>query len=186
MGKESTCDAGDTGVWSLGQKSPLEKEMASHSSVLAWEIPWTEEAGGLQSSVSWRVRQDWVTKHTQFNLKLALVNIKKCEGFFLKIIWGGEKSAANFVRYLSAWKITKKILVAFYFLLKYWWLTYYISFRCTTQWFNTSINYTLYTFVTVSLTVFPVLYLCTYLETSERCLWETKRHWNRGYVGFGW
>ena len=35
-------------VWSLGQEDPLEKEMATHASILAWEIPWTEEPGGLQ------------------------------------------------------------------------------------------------------------------------------------------
>ena len=34
------------GFWSLGQEYPLEKEMATHSSILAWEIPWTEEPGG--------------------------------------------------------------------------------------------------------------------------------------------
>ena len=34
------------GFWSLGQEDPLEKEMATHSSILAWEIPWTEEPGG--------------------------------------------------------------------------------------------------------------------------------------------
>ena len=37
---------------SLGQEDPLEKEMATHSSILAWEIPWTEEPGGLQSMES--------------------------------------------------------------------------------------------------------------------------------------
>ena len=36
-------------VWSLEREYPLEKEMATHSSILAWEIPWTEEPGGLQS-----------------------------------------------------------------------------------------------------------------------------------------
>ena len=36
-------------VWSLGQEDPLQKEMATYSSILAWEIPWTEEPGGLQS-----------------------------------------------------------------------------------------------------------------------------------------
>ena len=36
-------------VQPLGQEDPLEKEMATHSSILAWEIPWTEEPGGLQS-----------------------------------------------------------------------------------------------------------------------------------------
>ena len=38
-----------TGSWSLGWKDPLEKEMASHSSTLAWEIPWTEEPGGYST-----------------------------------------------------------------------------------------------------------------------------------------
>ena len=37
----------DTRVWSLGQEDPLEEEMATHSSILVWEIPWTEEPGGL-------------------------------------------------------------------------------------------------------------------------------------------
>ena len=49
-------------VRSLGWEDPLEKEMATHSSILAWEIPWTEEAGGLQSMRSQRVRHDLVTK----------------------------------------------------------------------------------------------------------------------------
>ena len=39
----------ETQVKSLGQEDPLEKEMATHSSILAWEIAWTEEPGGLQS-----------------------------------------------------------------------------------------------------------------------------------------
>ena len=39
----------ETWVLSLGRKDPLEKEMATHSSILAWRIPWTEEPGGLQS-----------------------------------------------------------------------------------------------------------------------------------------
>ena len=38
----------ETWVWSLDQEDPLEEEMATHSSILAWEIPWTEETGGLQ------------------------------------------------------------------------------------------------------------------------------------------
>ena len=39
----------ETWVQSLGREDPLEKEMATHSSILAWEFPWTEERGGLQS-----------------------------------------------------------------------------------------------------------------------------------------
>ena len=46
----------ETWVQSLGQEDPQEKEMATHSSVLAWRIPWTEEAGRLQSMESQRVR----------------------------------------------------------------------------------------------------------------------------------
>ena len=45
----------DTCVRSLGQEDPLEKGMATHSSILAWRIPWTEEPGGLQSMGSQRV-----------------------------------------------------------------------------------------------------------------------------------
>ena len=45
-----------------GQEDPLEKEMATHSNILAWEIPWTEEADGLQSTGLRRVRHDLPTK----------------------------------------------------------------------------------------------------------------------------
>ena len=58
-GKESTCNAVDsqeTWLQSLGQEDPLEKEMATHSNILAWEIPWTKEPGGLQSMGPQRVR----------------------------------------------------------------------------------------------------------------------------------
>ena len=51
----------ETQVQSLGWEDPLEKGMATHSSVLAWRIPWTEEPGGLQSMGSRRVGQDWAT-----------------------------------------------------------------------------------------------------------------------------
>ena len=48
----------ETQVRSLGPEDPLEEEMATHSSILAWEIPWTEEPGGLQSTASQRARHD--------------------------------------------------------------------------------------------------------------------------------
>ena len=48
----------ETWVRSLGQEDPLEKEMATHSSTLAWRIPWTEEPGRLQPMGSQRVRHD--------------------------------------------------------------------------------------------------------------------------------
>ena len=52
----------ETGVRSLGGKDPLEEEMATHSSILAWRIPWTEELGGLQSMVLQTARHDSATK----------------------------------------------------------------------------------------------------------------------------
>ena len=51
-------------IRSLGGEDPLEKGMATHSSILAWEIPWTEEPSGLQSMGSQRVRQDGPTEHS--------------------------------------------------------------------------------------------------------------------------
>ena len=48
----------ETRVRSLGWEDPLEKEMATHSSILAWRIPWAEEPGGLQSMGSQRVRHN--------------------------------------------------------------------------------------------------------------------------------
>ena len=51
----------ETQLQSLGWEDPLEQEIATHSSVLAWEIPWTEQPGGLQFLGSQRVRYDLVT-----------------------------------------------------------------------------------------------------------------------------
>ena len=57
--KEPASHAGDkTQVRSLGQEDLLEEGLATHSSILAWRIPWTEELGGLQSMGSQRVRHD--------------------------------------------------------------------------------------------------------------------------------
>ena len=52
----------ETWVQSLGQEDPLEKEMATHSTILSWRIPWTEEPGGLQSTGPQRIRHDLATK----------------------------------------------------------------------------------------------------------------------------
>ena len=51
----------ETWVRFLGWEDPLEKGKATHSSILAWRIPWTEEPGGLQSVGSQRVRHNWAT-----------------------------------------------------------------------------------------------------------------------------
>ena len=63
--KESVCKAGDL-VRSLGWEDPLEKRMATYSSILAWRIPWTEEPGGLQSTESQRIRHNWTTNTFTF------------------------------------------------------------------------------------------------------------------------
>ena len=51
----------ETQVWSLGWEDPLEKEMVTHSSILAWKISWTEEPGGLQFMGLQRIRHNWET-----------------------------------------------------------------------------------------------------------------------------
>ena len=56
----------ETWVQFLGRKDPLEKEIATHSSILVWKIPWTEEPDELQSMGLWRVREDWVTNAFTF------------------------------------------------------------------------------------------------------------------------
>ena len=55
----------ETWVRSLGQKDPLEKGMATHSSILASKIPWTEEPGRLESMMSQRVGHKWADTHMQ-------------------------------------------------------------------------------------------------------------------------
>ena len=53
----------ETQAWSLGQEDTLEEEMATHSSLPGWRIPWREDPARLQSVGSQRVRHDWATKH---------------------------------------------------------------------------------------------------------------------------
>ena len=60
----------ETQVRSLGQEDSVEKEVTAHSSILAWEMPWTEEPGGLQSRGSERIRHGRAIKHTDHHLSL--------------------------------------------------------------------------------------------------------------------
>ena len=67
-GKESACNVGYLG--SIPSEDPLEKGMATHSSILVWRIPWIEKPGELQSMGSQRVRHDWATNaHTMTHKK---------------------------------------------------------------------------------------------------------------------
>ena len=77
----------ETWVRSLGQEDPLEKEMATHSSILAWRIPWTEELGGLQSTGSQRVGHDWETSlYLKITAREATVYIKHKKTIALTVI----------------------------------------------------------------------------------------------------
>ena len=66
----------ETWVWCLGQQDPLGEEMATHSSIIAWRIPWTEELGGLQSMGSQRVGHNWRTACTHIAFTLYLVQFR--------------------------------------------------------------------------------------------------------------
>ena len=67
---------------SLGQEDSLEEEMATHSSILAWEIPWIEEPGGLQSMVSQESHTTYQLNSNNNN-KLAKVELEDCDWCFL-------------------------------------------------------------------------------------------------------
>ena len=75
----------ETWVQSLGREDLLEKEMATHSSVLAWEIPWTQEPGSLQSMGSQRIGHNFATKQQCKNQPLPFTSFT-IFGFIWKII----------------------------------------------------------------------------------------------------
>ena len=66
----------------MGQENPLEKGMDTHSSIVAWKIPWTEEPGELQSMGSQRVRHNWATN----TIKLPMTFFTELEQIILKCI----------------------------------------------------------------------------------------------------
>ena len=74
----------ETWVQSLGQKDPLEKGMVTHSSILAWRIPGTEDSGGLQSMGLQRVRRDWVTNTFTFRIITAV--LRPGQVLFLRVL----------------------------------------------------------------------------------------------------
>ena len=82
----------ETWVRSLGWEDPLEKEMATHSSIHAWKIPWTKEPGGLQSMGSQRVGHDWVTSLTH---SLKITANGDCSHEIKRRLLLGRKSMTN-------------------------------------------------------------------------------------------
>ena len=90
----------ETQVQSLDQEDPLEKGLATHSSILAWRIPWTEGPDGLQFLGSQRVRHDWVTSNFTFFHAYIHTHTYRYTYFCL----------SNIVIFLSLWKLSFPII----------------------------------------------------------------------------
>ena len=89
----------ETWVRSLGREDPLEKEMATHSSILAWKIPWTEEPAGLQSMGSQRIGHDWAT--SPFHIYTHTHTQAICLTLYAKELWPYPWGQAENVLLLS-------------------------------------------------------------------------------------
>ena len=95
-------------VLSLGQEDPLEKEMATHSSILTWRIPWTEEPSRLQSTGSQRLRYNWAS-----NIFTALNNLQltlyTCQATWWTILCSiSLKPHSSSPRYQHPWFLDKE------------------------------------------------------------------------------
>ena len=88
----------DTWVRSLVREDPLEKEMAIHSNILAWRIPWTEEPGGLQSTRSQRVEYEWTTSLSHFLYMLFNCGIMDKT---LRVLWTAGTSNQSTLKEIS-------------------------------------------------------------------------------------
>ena len=83
-----------TQVWSLGWKDSLEKEMATHSSILAWEIPWTEEPDRLQSTELQRVQHDWESESAE---SLGGDQVLRAEFSWLELVPLKKRAPSSFL-----------------------------------------------------------------------------------------
>ena len=103
-GKESTCQCRKSKrYWSLDWDNPLEKETATHSSILAWRIPRTEEPGRLQSMGSQRVRHDWsdLAQHWMANGESIACGLVVGVFLFIIIILAAEVQRAEGLPFLG-------------------------------------------------------------------------------------
>ena len=107
----------ETQVWSLGWKDYLEKGMATHLSILAWRIPWTEEPGGLQSTESQRVGHNWATNTNtwenkdNFSQKANTTHLDSAAFTVLKRLWTHLSYSSRRMEMLLEWivgSISKK------------------------------------------------------------------------------
>ena len=94
----------ETQVWSLSWEESLEKEMATHSTILAWRISWTEEPGGLQSVGSQRIGHDWATN--TFNLLVLIFCIARFKSWFFFVPQGWREERNGKTR--SGWGSIKE------------------------------------------------------------------------------
>ena len=85
------CFINISSLWSLGQEDPLKKEMATHSSILAWEIPWTEEPGGLQSMGLQRARHDQAHTNTHTHIHIHIPTYE-AGAITLQVVWPGYQT----------------------------------------------------------------------------------------------
>ena len=108
--KNPPASAGDIKTWvqSLGQEGTLEEDMATHSSILAWRIPWSEEPGRLQSTGLQRVRHNWsdLLRHMVsmliWYLWTILADVTRNYAFYLYIYYkGGVLHRVNSLRSCS-------------------------------------------------------------------------------------
>ena len=104
--KESACNAGDLGLIP-GLGSPLKFEMATHSSILGWRIPWTGEPPGLQSMELQRIRHDWATSNTHVIKKYAYLCLVSCMSTKHRFMGSKLESLAAF-RFLSVIFVSSK------------------------------------------------------------------------------
>ena len=100
----------ETQIQSLGREDPLKESMATHSSLLAWRIPWTEEPGGLQSIGLHRVEHNWsdcTCAHTILFWFVICFEIRKCWG--LRIC-----SFSGLFGCLESFAVPDKFCICFY------------------------------------------------------------------------
>ena len=122
----------ETRVWSLGGEDPLEKEMATHSGILAWRISWTEEPGRLQSMASQRARHDWacmlIVDHILFNLFTCFVDILGGIALFCPpphsvlelLIYNSNLSSMTFTLKFSFFQSNSLAFFFFFFFWPHW------------------------------------------------------------------
>ena len=136
-------------IRSLGREDPLELEVVTHSSILAWKIPWTEEPGGLQSMELKRVRHHWVNEHawdararsklvgrgwdikSSFVLRLCLkcfldvlvsLTILPSHHSLLPIPENSSPALSPYLHFFSLFILNWMIIVLQYFVGPPWWL----------------------------------------------------------------